>query len=48
MAKILVNLKKRGKTVIVISHDDRYFHLADHIIKLDYGKVEFDKTPVAR
>ena len=44
--KILVNLKKRGKTVIVISHDDRYFHLADHIIKLDYGQVEFDRTPV--
>lgn len=42
--KILLNLKKRRKTVIVISHDDRYFHLADHIIKLDYGKVEFDRT----
>lgn len=42
--KILTNLKKRQKAVIVISHDDRYFHLADHIIKLDYGKVEFDRT----
>jgi putative pyoverdin transport system ATP-binding/permease protein len=36
---ILIELKKRGKTVLVISHDDRYFHLADRIIKLDYGKV---------
>lgn len=36
--KLLPDLKARGKTVIVISHDDRYFHVADRIIKLDYGK----------
>lgn len=41
--EILVNLKKRNKTVLVISHDDHYFHLADRIIKLDYGKIEYDK-----
>lgn len=41
--EILLNLKKRGKTVLVISHDDHYFHLADRIIKLDYGQVEYDK-----
>ncbi len=41
--EILVKLKERGKTVIVITHDDRYFHLADHMIKLDYGKVESDQ-----
>ena len=41
--QILSNLKESGKTVIVITHDDRYFHLADHIIKLDYGQVEFDE-----
>ena len=45
--QILINLKEAGKTVIVISHDDRYFYLADHIIKLDYGKVEFDRTSQA-
>lgn len=38
--EILVKLKERGKTVVVITHDDRYFHLADRIIKLDYGKIE--------
>ena len=42
--EILTNLKKRHKTVLVISHDDHYFHLADRIIKLDYGKVEYDKV----
>jgi len=36
--QLLPDLKARGKTVIVISHDDRYFHVADRIIKLDYGK----------
>lgn len=40
---LLPELKARGKTVLVISHDDRYYHKADRIIKLNYGKVEYDK-----
>lgn len=36
--QILQELKQRGKTVLVISHDDRYFHLADQLIKLEYGQ----------
>lgn len=35
--KILPELKAKGKTVIVISHDDRYYHVADRIIKLESG-----------
>jgi putative pyoverdin transport system ATP-binding/permease protein len=35
----LGKLKKEGKTVIAVSHDDRYFHVADRIIRMDYGKV---------
>jgi putative pyoverdin transport system ATP-binding/permease protein len=35
----LPELKQRGKLVLVISHDDRYFHLADRVLKLDYGKI---------
>jgi putative pyoverdin transport system ATP-binding/permease protein len=38
--KLLPDLKARGKTVLVITHDDRYFDMADRIIKLDYGKVD--------
>jgi putative ATP-binding cassette transporter len=38
--RLLPELKARGKTVIVISHDDRYYHVADRILKLNYGKVE--------
>lgn len=41
--QILQDLKQRGKTVLVISHDDRYFHLGDRILKLDYGTIESDK-----
>jgi putative pyoverdin transport system ATP-binding/permease protein len=36
-------LKARGKTVIVISHDDRYYSLADRVIKLESGKLEYDQ-----
>jgi putative ATP-binding cassette transporter len=41
--QLLPELKARGKTVIVISHDDRYYHVADRIIKLDYGCLEYDR-----
>ncbi|MBD2627487.1 cyclic peptide export ABC transporter [Trichormus variabilis] len=41
--QLLPELRKKGKTILVISHDDRYFHLADRIIKLDYGKIEYNK-----
>lgn len=38
--QILPDLKARNKTILVITHDDRYFHLADRIIKLDYGQIQ--------
>jgi putative ATP-binding cassette transporter len=41
--QFLPKLRDRGKTVLAISHDDHYFQLADRIIKLDYGKVVYDK-----
>jgi putative pyoverdin transport system ATP-binding/permease protein len=37
--RLLPELKAKGKTVVVITHDDRYFHLADRTIKLDFGRV---------
>jgi putative pyoverdin transport system ATP-binding/permease protein len=45
--KLLPELRERGKTLLVISHDDRYYHLADRIIKLNYGRVEYDGVPAA-
>jgi putative ATP-binding cassette transporter len=41
--QLLPELKARGKTVLVISHDDRYYHVGDRIIKLDYGKIVYDE-----
>lgn len=37
--ELLTDLKNRGKTVIVITHDDRYFHCADRLVKLDFGQI---------
>lgn len=37
--QLLPELKARGKAVLVISHDDRYFGVADRVVRLDYGKL---------
>ena len=37
--QLLPDLKAKSKAVLVITHDDRYFYLADRYIKLDYGQV---------
>lgn len=41
-SELLPKLKQRGKLVIIISHDDRYYQLGDRIIKLDYGRIDYD------
>lgn len=43
--QLLPELKARGKTVLVISHDDKYFDIADRLIKLDYGKLVVEAEP---
>lgn len=37
--RIVPELRDRGKTVLVVTHDDRYFHLADRRVRLDSGRV---------
>ena len=32
-------MKEKGKTIIAITHDDRYFHIADKVIHMEYGKI---------
>jgi putative ATP-binding cassette transporter len=39
--ELLPGLKAEGRTVIAATHDDRYFHVADKVVKLEYGKVEY-------
>jgi len=40
--ELLPALKARGKTVLVVSHDERYYDTADRLIKMDYGQVASD------
>ena len=37
--KLLPELKSRGKTIIAVTHDERYFAECDRLLKLDYGRV---------
>jgi putative ATP-binding cassette transporter len=43
--QVLPDLKARGKAVVVISHDDRYFHLADRVVRIESGQLVSDETP---
>ncbi|KAA1243807.1 cyclic peptide export ABC transporter [Aquimarina sp. RZ0] len=37
-------VKEENKTIIAITHDDRYFNTADRLLKMEYGKlIEVDK-----
>jgi putative ATP-binding cassette transporter len=38
-SKILPMLRAHNKTVLVVTHDDRYFHHGDRVIKLEDGKI---------
>ncbi|MFM0609402.1 cyclic peptide export ABC transporter [Paraburkholderia sediminicola] len=44
--EILPDLKRQGKTLIVISHDDRYFSAADRYIRLEDGHIVEEVRPV--
>lgn len=46
--EVLPELKAAGKALVVITHDDRYFDLADRIVKLEGGRVIADAAPTAR
>ena len=37
--ELLPELAARGKAVLAITHDDRFFHLADRCLKLDSGRL---------
>jgi putative ATP-binding cassette transporter len=39
--QLLPELKARGKLVVVITHDDQYFSVADRLIKLGFGRINF-------
>jgi len=37
--EMLPQFKARGKTIVAVSHDDRYYDIADRIIKMEEGKI---------
>ena len=38
--EILPELKSKGKAIVVVSHDDRYFSVADKVLCMDNGKLK--------
>jgi len=40
--QLLPALKANGKTIFVITHDDRYYDVADRVIKFDWGRLDYD------
>lgn len=41
--KLLIKMREEGKILIIISHDDKYFDLADNIYKMDMGRISIVK-----
>jgi putative ATP-binding cassette transporter len=37
--ELLPELRSRGKLIVVISHDDAYFDVADRVVRLDFGRI---------
>ena len=37
--ELLPEFKAQGKTVIAATHDNAYFHVADRILKMEYGQL---------
>lgn len=44
--ELLPELRKAGKIVIAVSHDDRYFHCADRIVTLELGAIRSNEKIV--
>jgi putative ATP-binding cassette transporter len=36
---LLPRLKSEGKTVIAVTHDERWFGAGDRLVSLEYGKI---------
>ena len=37
---LLRRWQSQGKTIIVVTHDDHYFHVADRVLKMEFGQLE--------
>ena len=43
--EILPSMRAKGKLVIVLSHDERYFHLGDRVLWLERGEPPVWRNP---
>jgi len=39
--EILPELRRQGKTIIAVTHDDHYFHIPNQIAKMNYGVIDY-------
>lgn len=46
--ELLPELRDKGHLLIVVSHDDRYFHLADRVIRMAQGRIVEGAAPASR
>jgi putative pyoverdin transport system ATP-binding/permease protein len=42
--ELLPELRSRGKTVLVVTHDDAYFTCADRLVRMERGRIVSDET----
>lgn len=40
---VLKRLKSEGKTIVAVTHDDRYWPVADRVVKMEYGAIVDDR-----
>jgi putative ATP-binding cassette transporter len=43
--ELLPELRAKGRLLIVISHDDRYFHVADRVVRMHDGRIVRELPP---
>jgi putative ATP-binding cassette transporter len=43
--EILPKLSAEGRTLVVVTHDDQYFHTADRVLRVTDGRITELKTP---
>ncbi|MGN7610520.1 cyclic peptide export ABC transporter [Magnetococcales bacterium HHB-1] len=42
---LLPDLKAQGKTIIAVTHDDKYFYAADRVLKMEEGQlIQYDQS----
>jgi putative ATP-binding cassette transporter len=40
---VLKRLQEQGKTIVAVTHDDRYWPVADRVVKMEYGAIVDDR-----